>query len=76
MSYRLEDLYHYAVTDEVTEEMARRATEQAVQQRYDEWLNTHPTDCTLKNVFTAGMVAGRNIRYTINKKIKDNGNTI
>lgn len=72
MSYRLEDLYHFAVTDEVTEEMARQAAEQAVRQQMDDWMRNHP-DYTLQGIFTAGCCAGRTIKRTINEHIKKNG---
>ena len=73
MSYRLEDLYHYAVTDEVSEETARQAAEMAVQVQFNAYLEEkfHGKEYTLKNVFTAGCCAGRTIRKDINDKIKE-----
>jgi hypothetical protein len=76
MSYRLEDLYHFAVTDEVSEEEARFAAEKAVREQMEEWYATHPEDYSIQSIFTAGCCAGRTIRSNINKHLKQNGNTI
>lgn len=70
MSYRLEDLYHFAVTDEVSEEEARFAAEKAVRENMEEWFATHPKDYSIQSIFTAGCCAGRTIRSTINKQLK------
>ena len=72
MSYRLEDLYHFAVTDEVSEEEARFAAQQAVDHYMQEWMHDHP-DYSLRGVFTAGCCAGTNIRKSIKQRIKNNG---
>ena len=75
MSYRLEDLYHFAISDEVSEEEARFAAEKAVREQMEEWYATHP-DYSIQSIFTAGCCAGRTIRSNINKHLKQNGNTI
>lgn len=75
MSYRLEDLYHFAVTDEVSEEEARFAAQQAVDRYMQEWMRDHP-DYSLHGIFTAGCCAGVNIRKSIKQRVKQNGNTI
>ena len=71
MSYRLEDLYHFAVTDEVSEEEARFAAEKAVREQMEEWFATHPEDYSIQSIFTAGCYAGRTIVKKINKHIKN-----
>ena len=71
MSYRLEDLYHFAVTDEVSEEEARFAAEKAVREQMEEWFATHPEDYSIQSIFTAGCCAGRTIVKKINKHIKN-----
>jgi hypothetical protein len=76
MSYRLEDLYHFAVTDEVSEEEARFAAEKAVREHMEEWFATHPNDYSLQSIFTAGCCAGRTIRSTINKHLKNGKVTV
>lgn len=72
MSYRLEDLYHFAVTDEVSEEEARFAAQQAVDHYMQEWMHDHP-DYTLRGIFTAGLCCGQNIKKSIKQRIKNNG---
>lgn len=76
MSYRLEDLYHFAVTDEVSAEEARFAAEKAVREQIEEWYATHPEDYSIQSIFTAGCCAGRTIRNNINKHIKHGKVTI
>lgn len=75
MSYRLEDLYHFAVTDEVSEEEAQLAARKAVEHSMQEWMNDHP-DYTLQGIFVAGCCAGRTIVKNINKHIKNGKVTI
>lgn len=75
MSYRLEDLYHFAVTDEVSEEEAQLAARKAVEHSMHEWMNDHP-DYTLQGIFIAGCCAGRTIVKNINKHIKNGKVTI
>ena len=72
MSYRLEDLYHFAVTDEVSEEEAQLAARKAVEHSMHEWMNDHP-DYTLRGIFTAGLCCGQNIKKSIKQRIKNNG---
>ena len=76
MSYRLEDLYHFAVTDEVSEEEARFAAEKAVREQMEEWYATHPEDYSIQSIFTAGCCAGRTIVKNINKHIKNGKVTV
>ena len=72
MSYRLEDLYHFAVTDEVSEEEAQLAARKAVEHSMQEWMHEHP-DYTLRGIFTAGLCCGQNIKKSIKQRIKNNG---
>jgi predicted metal-binding protein len=69
MSYRLEDLYHYAVTNEVTEEQARLAAERAVRQEL-ETFEKKADNFSLVSIFTAGCCAGRTIKRKINEQIE------
>lgn len=75
MSYRLEDLYHFAVTDEVSEEEAQLAARKAVEHSMQEWMHDHP-DYTLQGIFTAGCCAGRTIVKNINKQLKNGKVTV
>ena len=75
MSYRLEDLYHFAVTDEVSEEEAQLAAKKAVNDYMQEWMKDNP-DYTLQGIFTAGCCAGRTIVKNINKQLKNGKVTV
>jgi hypothetical protein len=72
MSYRLEDLYHFATEEGVDEEQARLAARQSVDNYIQLWMKDHP-DYTLRGIFTAGLCCGQNIKKSIKQRIKNNG---